>query len=159
MVQNYENLGDTNIDTFFITFKQQIKSTQIKSKNVVEFVRGLYNYFFFSHIKHTMASIVLCSTNSHNYNFSFADYYKNFYLKLEENDKVPVSEYVYIYSLFLHFACVLHADTTVQQICNNMVRKTQEMIEKYLDYLFKIGKCERAIVQTAIEEAGKIIYK
>lgn len=68
---------------------------------------------------------------------------------------MPVSEYVYIYSLFLHFACVSHADARVQQICNNMVRKTQEMIEKFLDYLFKIGKCERAIVQTAIEEAGK----
>lgn len=38
-----------------------------------------------------------------------------------------------------------------------MVGKNQEMIEKYLDYLFKIGKCERAIVQNAIEEAGKIM--
>lgn len=40
-----------------------------------------------------------------------------------------------------------------------MVRKTQEMIEKFLDYLFKLGQCERAIVQTAIEEAGETIYK
>lgn len=70
---------------------------------------------------------------------------------------MPVSEYVYLYSLFLHFACVLHADMGIQQICNNMVRKNQVSIEKYLDYLFKIGRCERAIVQTAIEEAGKSI--
>lgn len=48
LVQNYENLGDTNIDTFFISFKQQIKSTQIKSENVIEFVRGLYDVFFFT---------------------------------------------------------------------------------------------------------------
>lgn len=80
-------------------------------------------------------------------------------MKLDGKDKVPLSEYVYFYSLFLHFACVLHADTGVQQICNNMVRKNQELIEKYLDYLFKIGKCERAIVQSAIEEAGKIKCK
>lgn len=78
-------------------------------------------------------------------------------MKLEEKDQIPAAEYVYIYSLFLHFACVLHADTAIQHICNNMVRKNQEMIEKFLDYLFKVGKCERAIVQTAIEEAGKQI--
>lgn len=41
LVQNYENLGDTEIDTFFIAFKKQIKSTQIKSENVISFVRGL----------------------------------------------------------------------------------------------------------------------
>ncbi|XP_055300989.1 restin homolog isoform X1 [Sitodiplosis mosellana] len=123
LVQNYENLGDTHIDTFFVAFKKQIKSTHIKSENVISFVR---------------------------------DYYKDFYLKLDDKHKVPVGEYVYFYSLFLHFACVLHADTGIQQICNNMVRKNQEMIEKYLDYLFKIGKCERAIVQSAIEEAESL---
>lgn len=44
LVQNYENLGDTNIDTFFVAFKNQIKSTQIKSENVINFVRGLYHF-------------------------------------------------------------------------------------------------------------------
>lgn len=86
--------------------------------------------------------------------WTFSEYYKHFYLKLDDGNAVPVNEYVYIYSLFLHFSCVLHADRGIQQICNNMVRKNQESIEKFLDYLFKIGKCERAIVQTAIEEAG-----
>lgn len=76
-------------------------------------------------------------------------------MKLDENNIPPVGEYVYFYSLFLHFACVLHADTGVQQICNNMVRKNQELIEKFLDYMFKYGKCERGTVQSAIEEAGK----
>lgn len=85
----------------------------------------------------------------------FPEYYKDFYLKLNEKRVAPVSEYVYLYSLFLHFSCVLHADMGIQHICNNMVRKNQESIEKFLDYLFKIGRCERAIVQTAIEEAGK----
>lgn len=74
---------------------------------------------------------------------------------MDSKDQVPVSEYVYFYSLFLHFACVLHADSDIQQICNNMVRKNQERIEKYLDFLFKIGKCERSILQSAIEEAGR----
>ena len=78
-------------------------------------------------------------------------------MKLNAEKAIPVSEYVYLYSLFLHFSCVLHADKGIQQICNNMVRKNQESIEKYLDYLFKICRCERAIVQTAIEEAGKFI--
>lgn len=45
LVQNYENLGDTNIEIFFVTFKQQIKSTQIKSENVIQFVRGLCTFF------------------------------------------------------------------------------------------------------------------
>lgn len=40
LVQNYENLGDTNIETFFEAFKKQIKSTTIKSKNVISFVEG-----------------------------------------------------------------------------------------------------------------------
>lgn len=80
-------------------------------------------------------------------------------MKLDEKNAPPVGEYVYFYSLFLHFACVLHADKGIQQICNNMVRKNQELIEKFLDYLFKIGKCERAIVQNAIDEAGKTIHR
>lgn len=41
LVQNYENLGDTNIDVFFEAFKKQIKSTTIKSKNVISFVEGM----------------------------------------------------------------------------------------------------------------------
>lgn len=41
LVQNYENLGDTNIEIFFEAFKKQIKSTTIKSKNVISFVEGM----------------------------------------------------------------------------------------------------------------------
>lgn len=98
--------------------------------------------------------IRLRNTHSNN-NIISIDYYKDFHWRLDDEDTVPISEYVYFYSLCLHFACVLHADMGVQQICNNMVRKNQEMIEKFLDYLFKIGKCERTIVESAIEEAGK----
>lgn len=87
----------------------------------------------------------------------FSDYYKDFNLKLDEQN-LPTNEYVYIYSLFLHFSCVLYADPILQQICNNMVRKNQELIEKFLDYLFKIGRCDRGIVQSAIEEAGKTVH-
>lgn len=87
--------------------------------------------------------------------FVLSDYYKDFFVKLNENGNVAVNEYVYIYSLFLHFSCVLYADIGIQQICNNMVGKNQEVIEKFLEYVFKIGKCDRIIVQSAIEEAGK----
>lgn len=161
-MQNYENLCDTKIDTFFIAFKEQIKSTHINSENVIGFVRGLYIFVFTWNVRSSSDGVVcVFEPQCHEFslfNLSFAEYYKDFYMKLEEQDKVPSAEYVYIYSLFLHFSCILHADTTIQQICNNMVRKNQEMIEKFLDYLFKVGKCERAIVQTAIEEAGKLIY-
>lgn len=77
---------------------------------------------------------------------------------MEDKKTIPVNEYVYYYSLFLHFACVSHADKGIQNICNQMVRKNQEVIEKFLEYLLKIGKCERAILQSAIEEAGKTIH-
>lgn len=101
-------------------------------------------------------SITLNASNNAEFSL-FSDYYKDFFVKLTETGNVAVSEYVYIYSLFLHFSCVLHADIGIQQICNSMVRKNQEVIEKFLDYVFKIGKCDRIIVQSAIEEAGKSI--
>lgn len=36
-----------------------------------------------------------------------------------------------------------------------MVQKNQEMIEKFLECLIRINKCDRSILQNAIEEAGK----
>lgn len=151
-MQNYENLGDTNIEIFFEAFKKQIKSRHIKSENVIAFVKGMWKS---SLQKKQNKTNTKQSSNDRIQYFSLSEYYKDFYLKLNDKHTAPVCEYVYLYSLFLHFSCVLHADMGIQRICNNMVRKNQESIEKFLDYLFKIGRCERAIVQTAIEEAGK----
>lgn len=41
LVQNYENLDETDIDAFFKAFKSQIKSTKIQSNDVVDFLKGM----------------------------------------------------------------------------------------------------------------------
>lgn len=41
LVQNYENLSDTNIHAFFDGLKSQIKSVSIESRDVNEFLNGL----------------------------------------------------------------------------------------------------------------------
>lgn len=44
LVQNYENLFDTNINAFFDALKIQIKSISIQSHDVISFLGGLLNY-------------------------------------------------------------------------------------------------------------------
>lgn len=48
----------------------------------------------------------------------------------------------------------MHPDTGMQGICNNMVRKNQEMIAKFFGYILRVNKCERIVFDAAIEEAG-----
>lgn len=47
LVQNYENLFDTNINAFFDAFKTQIKSVSIKSNDVISFFGGLSFFMTF----------------------------------------------------------------------------------------------------------------
>lgn len=51
----------------------------------------------------------------------------------------------------------MHPDSGMQGICNNMVRKNQEMIAKFFGYIIRVNKCERIVLDAAIEEAG--MYK
>lgn len=85
---------------------------------------------------------------------AFTEYYKDFVIDAGDEQNVPVSEYIYIYSVFLHFACVMHPDHGIQTICNNMVRKNQEMIAKFFGYIMRLNRCERTVFDGAIQEAG-----
>lgn len=75
-------------------------------------------------------------------------------MKGDDEQSVAVGEYVYIYSLFLHFACVMHPDHGIQTICNNMVRKNQEMIAKFFGFIIRANRCDRSIIDGAMQEAG-----
>lgn len=86
--------------------------------------------------------------------FTFTEYYKDFNLTINDGQVVKTSEYSYIYSLFLHFSCVMHPDDGIQSICKNMVRKNQEMIAKFFGFLMRVNKCDRSVFDSAIEEAG-----
>lgn len=75
---------------------------------------------------------------------------------MDDDQTISTNEYIYIYSLFMHFACIQYPDSGIQTICKNMVQKNQEIIEKFLECLIRINKCDRLILQNAIEEAGKL---
>lgn len=86
---------------------------------------------------------------------SCSDYYKDYLIRMDDGQSISSNEYIYIYSLFMHFACIQYPDSGIQNICKNMVQKNQEIIEKFLECLIRINKCDRLILQNAIEEAGK----
>lgn len=88
-------------------------------------------------------------------NHTFTEKYPEFTVKRTADKPMPISEYAYIYSLLLHFACVRSGDKHMQSICNNMIEKNQVIIAKYFEYMIKNVKYTRASIDDAMEEAGK----
>lgn len=82
-------------------------------------------------------------------------------MKLNEADnnngdaQLPEDEYVFVYSLFLHYSCVRYADIEMQNVCNGLLGKYQLIMAKFLESLIRTVKYTRESIQDAIEEAGK----
>lgn len=148
MVQNYENLIDTNVQAFFNSLKLQLKSIEIQSETIDEFVKGNVLDELLLLLWLLPGQTLISQVPS------FIEYYKEFNLTINDGHIVKTSEYAYIYSLFLHFSCVMHPDDGIQSICKNMVRKNQEMIAKFFGFLLRVNKCDRSVFDSAIEEAG-----
>lgn len=65
-------------------------------------------------------------------------------------------DYVYIYSMLLHYGCVRSANTEMQKICNTLSSKFQRIVAKFLSTLLTEKNFTLPFIQGAIEDAGII---
>lgn len=151
--RSYDDLNKTDLDAFFIAFKKQVKSVIIESSDIINFI--------------TSELLLRPSTKINNlklkiwFSCSILENYPEFQLHFNENDndeqRVNANDFIYVYSLLLHYSCVRYADQKMQHICSGLADKNQTFIAKFLECL--IGKntsYTRASIQEAIEEAGKL---
>lgn len=89
----------------------------------------------------------------------FSDYYPEFHLKEVHSDnnngetQLSEDEYVYVYSMLLHYSCVRYPDAEMQNVCSGLLEKYQIVVAKYFDFMCKAVKHTRECIQDAIEEA------
>lgn len=152
------------MNAFFTAFKTQIKSVVVKTDDIIQFVKG--TQFFLSHLFFIIASSlaikIKLKISTFIFVLCFAANYPEFHLHLIEshNDnvlRINENDFVFIYSLLLHFSCILHADQKMQSVCSHLGDKNQTMIAKFLESLIdKNTSYTRASIQEAIDEAGKL---
>lgn len=74
----------------------------------------------------------------------------------EVDETFNVDNYVYIFSLFLHYACVKCPHIEVQKLCNNLKEQSQQSIAVFFTMLLNQKNIDKAKLLAAISEAGAI---
>lgn len=96
---------------------------------------------------------------SENYpGFQFLNADENSNDAIQNNGRVCADDYVFVYTLLLHYACVQRSDEKMQSICKNMPAEHQPVIAKVLGSLLtKSKEITRTSIQEVVEEAGMCI--
>lgn len=66
-------------------------------------------------------------------------------------------DYVLIYSILLHYACVRYEDSDMQEICITFSDEYQAVLTKFFGNLLDENNFTVAFIRDAIEDAGNIL--
>ena len=97
--------------------------------------------------------------------YQISDAYPKFVLNLDENRQVKMNQHIFIFSLCLHFECVVgeSKNLTIEDICNDMDGKALKMVKHYREclrqYLLDNQPFNEANIVNAIQRAGKCLAK
>ncbi|XP_063706407.1 GRIP and coiled-coil domain-containing protein 2-like [Culicoides brevitarsis] len=80
-------------------------------------------------------------------------YYVDFEPDLDENGQIVVQDYMFTYSLFLHFSCLMYPEPFFHSKCIALKPKCQSSIKAFLEILSKQEKFDKHTLRTAIREA------
>lgn len=80
--------------------------------------------------------------------------FKNRNISDNENKCIHKDDYMVVYTLFLHYACVRKANQDMQTICSVLCSKFQAVIAKVFNTLLGVQDYTLAFILGAIEDAG-----
>lgn len=72
----------------------------------------------------------------------------------DKGRKVCPEDYVYGYSLLMHFSCVKYPESSMQDICKQMQEETQMTIKTFLQNLMDRKSFDRETIKSVIESSG-----
>lgn len=81
-------------------------------------------------------------------------YYPTFHPILNRERKVCPDDYIYGYSLLMHFSCVKHPESRIQGVCEEMHKDTQIAIKTFLLHLMDQKSFSRETIKSAIQSSG-----
>lgn len=89
--------------------------------------------------------------------FSFADNYPDFEPHFDETGQITVPDYMYVYTLLIHFSCVQQNDPWFQQICLALNPKCQNTVADFFDCLCRHEKFDRNTIRQAISTSSPAV--
>lgn len=81
-------------------------------------------------------------------------HYPSFKMHFLEGSEICSADYVYIYCLLLHYACVVCMDENFQSICKSMTRTQQQAIANFFERLSEKDSVTRAILKNILRETA-----
>lgn len=73
---------------------------------------------------------------------------------LDETGQIRVPDHMYIYSLFLHFSCVMFPEPFFHNKCIALKPKCQSSIQTFLEIVTRSEKFDRNSLRTAIRDSA-----
>ncbi|KAJ6638168.1 hypothetical protein Bhyg_10901 [Pseudolycoriella hygida] len=106
---------------------------------------------FFNEFKTRVISINIASMTLPSF---FKAHYKDFDPILYNDGKLCSDDYMYGYSLLMHFCCIKHPEIEMRSICQQMQEETQMVIKTFLENLLRVKLLNRETLKSVIESSA-----
>lgn len=87
----------------------------------------------------------------------FSEYYLEFEPNLDASGIISLNDYMYIYSLFIHFSCVKYPKKFFHRVSMNLNDKCQEAVAQFLNIMMQNEKFDRSTIRDAIYHASPAV--
>lgn len=75
---------------------------------------------------------------------------------LDEDGSPNTDNYIYVFSLLLHYACVKSPNERIQKMCNHLKDQSQQSIAVFFTMLLNQKIIDKEILVNAMSEAGGV---
>ncbi|TMW47431.1 hypothetical protein DOY81_007488 [Sarcophaga bullata] len=82
------------------------------------------------------------------------EFYPQFELNFDDENCLSSADYIYFYSLLLHFCCVKHPETVFHEICQRLPENSQQCIASFFKQLLEAEPLTKEAVRHAIAEVA-----
>lgn len=135
-----EDIAHFDVNEFFAKFKEKMQGKVEIKEDLLEFIKRKN----FLPVLHVSIFNVLPS---------LVDYYPDFEPQLDETSQIIVHDFMFIYSIFLHFSCVMFPEPFFHSKCISLKPKCQSSIKTFLEIVAKSEKFDRNSLRMAIRDS------
>uniref|UniRef100_A0A1A9VVX7 Uncharacterized protein n=1 Tax=Glossina austeni TaxID=7395 RepID=A0A1A9VVX7_GLOAU len=146
---NFLNLEETDIDMFYINFSK--KHHKIDSSNHLKLLDFLQRKFLAEVYENEMKMFSLKKFS--NFNFSI-EFYPEFEAHCDDDNILSSGDYIYVYTLLLHFSCVKYPQTFFHDICQKLPINSQQAMALLFLKLLEVEKLNKDNLRHVIGKAG-----
>lgn len=87
-------------------------------------------------------------------NLFVLEFYPSFEINFDDENCLSSAEYIYVYSLLLHFCCVKHPETLFHEICQRLPDYAQQCIASFFKELLDTEPITKEALRHAIAEVA-----